>query len=320
MRALLATDGADPLVKCVEVPEPAPARDEAVIAVEAFSINRGETFLLEQPRVGWRPGKDIAGRVVRAASDGTGPRAGARVVGHPGQGGWAELAAVPTAALAALPVEIDSETAAALPLAGLTALRLLRAAGPLAGCRVLLTGASGGVGHFVSEVAGSVGAEVTAVSASPERAERLRALGAAHVVHDVEHAEPPFDVALESGGGRSLARAFGLLARGGRLIWFGQASRKPSELDFFSHFAQTGAIIRHFHYEDSAIPLSRDLATLVRLVATGRLHPELGLVADWSESAAAVRDLRDRRLRGKAGLRIGRPAARSSIPTRGVRS
>ena len=227
---------------------------------------------------------------------------------------------MPTAALVTLPVAINSETAAALPLAGLTALRLLRAAGPLAGCRVLLTGASGGVGHFLTELATSVGAEVTAVSASPERARRLRTLGAAHVVHDVEDAEPPFDVVLGSVGGCSLPQAFGLLAREGRLIWFGQASRQTIELDFFSHFAQTGATMRHFHYEDSAVPVSRDLATLVRLVATGRLHPELGLVADWSESAAAIRDLRGRRIRGKAVLRIGQLTGRSSIPTPGVTS
>ena len=113
--------------------EPAPGRDEAVIAVEAFSINRGETFLLERLASGWRSGKDIAGRVVRAASDGSGPPVGDACRRPSRQGGWAELAAVPTAALAALPVDIDSETAAALPLAGLTALRLLRAAGPSPG-------------------------------------------------------------------------------------------------------------------------------------------------------------------------------------------
>src|SRR5919201_2957968 len=65
-----------------EVPEPEPAADEALVAVEAYSINRGETFLLEHPRDGWRPGQDVAGRVERAAADGSGPRAGARVVAH----------------------------------------------------------------------------------------------------------------------------------------------------------------------------------------------------------------------------------------------
>ena len=74
----------------------------------------------------------------------------------------------------------------------------------------------------------------------------------------------------------------------GKLIWFGQASRKPVELDFFSYFAQTGVTIRHFSYEDSEVPDGVDLETLVRLVATGRLHPELGVIADWSQTAATI--------------------------------
>ena len=150
-----------------EAPEPTTAPDEALVRVEAFSINRGETFLLERPRHDWRPGRDISGRVIRAAADGSGPAPGARVVGHPQQGGWAQLAGVPSTALAVLPDVIDVAQAAALPLAGLTALRLLRASGAVAGLRVLLTGASGGVGHYVTELASAAGASVTAVSASP---------------------------------------------------------------------------------------------------------------------------------------------------------
>jgi len=160
----------DGQARLTDVDEVSPAAGEAVIAVEAFSVNRGETFLLEDPPVGWRPGKDIAGRVVRVASDGTGPRAGTRVVGHPPSHGWAERAAVCAGALVELPDEVPTVTAAALPLAGLTALRLLRAAGPLIGRRLLITGASGGVGHYVTELAIASGAEVTAVSASPPTA------------------------------------------------------------------------------------------------------------------------------------------------------
>ena len=227
------TDGSDPLVERGEAPDPATAPDEALIQVEAFSINRGETFLLERPRHGWRPGRDVSGRVMPRGRRRSGPAAGARVVGHPQHGGWAQLAAVPSTALAVLPDQIDVVQAAALPLAGLAALRLLRASGAVAGLRVLLTGASGGVGHYVTELAAAAGASVTAVSGSPERAERLLALGAADVVQRLDDARGPYDVALESVGGRSLPRALKLLAKGGRLLWFGQASRTPSELDFF---------------------------------------------------------------------------------------
>ncbi|HTX08859.1 MAG TPA: zinc-binding dehydrogenase [Solirubrobacteraceae bacterium] len=304
MLALLPTDGSDPLVALGEEFPPPAAPDEALIQVEAFSINRGETFLLERPRGGWRPGRDVSGRVIRAAADGSGPAAGERVVGHPRQAGWAQLAAVPSAALAVLPDDVDMVSAAALPLAGLTALRLLRASDSVAGLRVLLTGASGGVGHYVTELASAAGASVTAISASPERAERLRALGAADVVSSLEDATGPYDVAFESVGGDSLTQALKLLAKGGRLIWLGQASRMPSQLDFFDFFGQTGATIRHFDHDDSTVPDSRDLATLVRLVASDRLHPEIGVVADWTQTASLLADLRERRVRGNAVLRI----------------
>jgi NADPH2:quinone reductase len=304
MRALLPTDGTPPLVALADVPEPAPASDEAIVAVDAFSINRGETFLLERPTEHWRPGKDVAGRVVRSAADGSGPPAGARVVGHPPRSGWAERVAVPTAKLAALPAELTAETAAALPLAGLTALRMLRVTGPLAGLRVLLTGASGGVGHYFTELASAAGAAITAVTAAPERGARLRELGATRVIQDLGDAGGPFDVVLESVGGRSLPRAFSLLRAGGSLIWFGQAGRQPAELDFPAHFPQSGATIRYFHYEDSDIPVTRDLDTLIRLVRSGRLHPELGRIADWRETAAVLDDLRERRIRGNAVLRV----------------
>ena len=238
------------------------------------------------------------------ARDGSGPAVGERVVGHPPQAGWAQLAAVPTSSLAALPEAVSLEVAAALPLAGLTGLRLLRASGPLAGSRMLITGASGGVGHYVTELAAAAGAAVTVVTGSSQRAERLLALGAIAAVRDLDEARGPFDVVLESVGGDSLPRALGLLVPHGALIWFGQASREPVTLDFFAYFAQTGATIRHFHYEDTDVCDARDLQTLVRLVATGRLHPELGVVADWAQTADTIDALQARRIRGNAVLTI----------------
>src|ERR671931_2327634 len=215
-----------------DVAEPSPAPNEALVTVEAYSVNRGEIFLLEAPRDGWRPGQDVAGRVERAATDGSGPAAGTRVVAHVPAGGWAQRVAAPTDALAALPDAVATTAASTLGVAGLTALRLLREAGSVAGRRVLLTGASGGVGHFVVELAAAQGALVTAVSASPERGERLLALGAAEVVHHVEDAEGPFDVAFESVGGRSLETAIARMAEHGTVIWFGRASGEPAKLDF----------------------------------------------------------------------------------------
>ncbi|MFC7986716.1 zinc-binding dehydrogenase [Streptomyces sp. NPDC057336] len=303
MQRLIPTGEAARPVAFAETPQPVPAPAEVLIKVEAFAPNRGETFLLEQPRPELLPGKDIAGLVVQAAADGSGPGIGTRVVGHPAQGGWAEYAAVPTHSLAVLPDSVDSARAAALPLAGITALRLLSTAGSPAGRRVLLTGASGGVGHYVAELAVGAGAELTAVTATPARGARLSELGA-DVVHEVAAARGPFDVVLESTGGPDLAIALSKVRPGGTLVWFGQASRTPVCLDFFQLLGGPERVtIQHFHY--AGAPYGSDLAALVRLVEQGRLHPEIDRVADWGKTAETLVDLRERRIRGKAVLLTG---------------
>jgi NADPH:quinone reductase-like Zn-dependent oxidoreductase len=111
---------------------------------------------------------------------------------------------------------------------------------------------------------------------------------------------------LESIGGKSLPTALARLAPRGTLIWFGQASRTPATLDFFDFFAgPESATLRHFHYEHFDTSFGEDLATLVDLVERGRLHPEIGVVADWADTASVLDRLRDRQVRGNAVLTIG---------------
>jgi NADPH:quinone reductase-like Zn-dependent oxidoreductase len=304
MRAWIPTGRpAEPLERH-DVEEPVPAPGKVLVTVEAYSPNRGETFLLESPHQGWRPGKDVAGTVVATGPGVTWPEVGARVVAHPESGGWAERVVVPTTRLAVLPDDISAVVAAALPLAGLTALRLLRVCGPLPGKTVLITGASGGVGHYFVELAAAQGAIVTAVSSSPERGLRLRELGAADVVHDVTDTTGPFDVVIESVGGDVLPAAWARLAGRGLLVWLGQASRKPVTLDFFDWSGAESGTLRKFSYADSDSGEDTDLATLVRLVRAGRLHPEIGEVRSWTDTAAAVADLLARKVRGNIVLTV----------------
>jgi NADPH:quinone reductase-like Zn-dependent oxidoreductase len=287
-----------------ETAEPKAAPNEAIVAVEAYSVNRGETFLLERPPDGWRPGKDVAGTVLTAAADGSGPAEGTRVVAHPPKSGWAQRVAVATSSLATLSDDVDASTAAALPLAGLAAMRLLRTAGSVIGSRLLVTGASGGVGHYLVELATSAGAEVTAVTATTQRGARLRELGATTVTA-VADAEGWFDVGLESVGGGSMAAMRRKVRPDGQLIWFGQASRTPMSLDFFDWIdGGAGAPITQFHYVNSRKSDGEDLATLVRLVRQGRLHPEIGCVGPWELTADVIDDLRSRRVRGNAVLEV----------------
>jgi NADPH:quinone reductase-like Zn-dependent oxidoreductase len=287
-----------------EVAEPVAAPGEVIMAVEAYSPNRGETFLVEAPPAGWRPGKDVAGTVVAVGTGVTSVDVGQRIVAHPEHSGWAERVAVPVERTAGLPGSISSRVAAALPLAGLTALRLARLVGALPGRSILLTGASGGVGHYFVELAAGAGAQVTALSSSPERGQRLLALGAEDVITDLGQAAGPFDVVVDSIGGSNFQAVWGLLRSRGLFVWMGQASRTRPTIDFFDWRGGANATLRKFLYSESDISDGADLATLVRLVSDGRLHPEIASVTDWSNTPAVLSDLLGRRIRGNAVLEV----------------
>ena len=175
----------------------------------------------------------------------------------------------------------------------------------LSGKRAIVTGGSSGIGIETARALASAGAEVTAITGSPERGGRLTELGASAVLRSVTDASGPFDVVLESVGGDSMAAGLQRLRPGGLLIWFGQASRQPATVSFFDLlYGATSATIQHFSYADSPVPYADDLAILVRLVAAGRLHPEIGRIAGWAETGAVLTDLRERRIRGNAVLTI----------------
>ena len=289
-----------------DVEEPSAAENEAIVEVRAFSLNRGELRLLASRPEGWRPGEDISGVVVRAASDGSGPREGERVVGLVDQGGWAQRVSVPTERLAVLPEGVGFTEVASLPIAGLTALRALRVGGPLLGRRVLVTGASGGVGRLAVQLAFRAGARVSGVAASPERAEGLSELGAKEVVSDIEDLGDSFDLILESVGGHSLAAVLRLVAPDGTVVMFGNSSGEPSEVAFGSVLASPRAKLYAFFVYASADKetFGEDLALLVSLVASGDLIPQVGYGAGWRELARAVEALGERRIKGKAVLRV----------------
>jgi hypothetical protein len=160
MRAYVGTPSGPELRR---VPDPQAAPNEVLVQVEAFSINRGELGLFAGRPDGWRPGQDIAGRVLAPAADGSGPPSGARVVAMVEFGGWAQRVAVPVERLTPLPDTVEAGQAAGFGIAGLTALRALRRGAGLLGAQVLITGASGGVGTFAVQLAAAGGAEVTAL-------------------------------------------------------------------------------------------------------------------------------------------------------------
>jgi NADPH2:quinone reductase len=287
-----------------DLPEPQPGEHDVVVEVAAYAINRGELALLAQRPDGWRPGQDVAGVVRAAAADGSGPPVGSRVVGLADGGGWSERVAVPSHRVAVLPDAVSFAQAAALPVAGLTALRALRTGGPLLGGRVLVTGASGGVGSFAVQLARVAGALVTAHVSGPSRAEPVRALGAAAVVTAIGRDSGPFDLVVDGVGGSVLTEALRRLAPGGSLTAYGVASGQRSDIAFydFAAAAPGGRLQGFFLYRSGEQTFGEDLAALAELVADGRLSPQLGVVRDWSETVAAVAALRARQVTGKVVL------------------
>jgi NADPH:quinone reductase len=290
------------------VPDPVPDRGEAIVRVRAISLNRGEVRRSTMATAGWRPGWDLAGHVERAAADGSGPQVGARVVGLLPEGAWAEHVAVPTPALAELPAKVTFSQAATFPVAGLTALHALGKNGPLLARRVLVTGATGGVGDFAVQLARLGGAHVTATARRGDQVPALRQLGAHEVtVGDEIPPSPKYDLIVESVGGRTLGTALAALQRGGVCVTLGVSASADVTFDARTFFA-TGRSVLYGLYlftELGSEPASVGLRRLADLAAAGQLAPHISVERPWGEIAQVAADLIARKYPGKAVLTVG---------------
>jgi NADPH:quinone reductase-like Zn-dependent oxidoreductase len=304
MRALVSRRE-PPYVELAEVTEPEPGSDHAVVSVRAISLNRGEVRRLERMTPGTIAGWDLAGTVTWPATDGSGPKAGARVVGLKPVGAWAEQVAVPAEYLAALPDGISFEQAATLPVAGLTALRALEIGGYVVGKRVLVTGASGGVGRFAIQLAKLAGAHVTAIA---RRSEGLAELGADEVLPELSTGGDTFDVILDAIGGPVLGAALQRVAPRGNVISFAATVGEPVSFPTRELFSRAPGAQLHGLYIFDELGHTRsaaaDLGRLADLVAAGRLDPQIDVTLPWTEATAAIQALLDRRVAGKAVLTV----------------
>jgi NADPH:quinone reductase-like Zn-dependent oxidoreductase len=308
MRALVADRSSDSGVSLREAPEPHPRPDEALVEVRAVSLNRGEIRRLPQRQEGTIPGWDVAGVIAAEAADGSGPKAGTRVVALADEGGWAERVAVPTSRLATLPDDVSFEAASTLPVAGLTAIRALEVGGPLLGRRVLITGAAGGVGRFAIQLAHRAGAHVTGVVRNRERGEGLEELGADELITELAPEGEPYDLLLESVGGASLAAALTRVAALGTVVAFGASSPEPTTFDVSSFYGRGGPRLyglRVFHELEFHGSAERDFKLLIDELAAGRLDPQIGLTGSLWEPDDAIKALLDRQVAGKAVLSAG---------------
>ncbi|MFD8542230.1 zinc-binding dehydrogenase [Streptomyces sp. NPDC059649] len=307
MRALVVDHTSPGHLSLTDVPAPRPAAHEALVRVEAVSLNFGEVLEATRPEMpdGTVLGWDAAGVVVQAAADGSGPAEGERVV-TVGETGWAELRATPAALLGTAPKDADPGALSTVPVAGLSALHVLRRMGSLLGRRVMVTGASGGVGRYAVQLAARAGAHVVAISRNPAQADGLRALGAHEVHPEPAAVEQPVSAVLDNVGGPHLVDAFASLSAGGTLFSVGRSSEVDAML---SPEALLGTEGRHdrsirtfFLFADPSTDFSADLTWLAGEIAAGRLDPGISWRGSWTRHAEAVQVLLDRRLHGKAVL------------------
>jgi len=296
-----------PYPELVETANPEPLRNEALVRVGAFSLNRGEVLDLRGAAAGAEIGWDLAGTVESVAADGSGPPAGARVFGIVRRGAWAELVAVPTSQLALTPAAVSDTGAATLPTAGLTALRSLELGGLLVAKRVLVTGATGGVGRYAVQLAALAGADVTALVRDVERsAERLNSLGADRVVDTVGG---DFDLVIDAVGGTTFATAIEHLAPRGLVVNLATGSADEVVSFRASRFDRAaGASIQTFNLLDDLThgDTAADLARLAELVHLRKLEAPVELEAPWQDVRRAIDALLAREIIGKAVLHVNR--------------
>jgi NADPH2:quinone reductase len=289
------------------VPDPVADRSEAVVRLKALSLNRGEVRRAGMAAAGWRPGWDLAGTVERAAADGSGPRVGARVVGLLGEGAWAERVAVPTHALAELPDKVTFSQAATFPVAGLTALYALAKRGSLLARRVLVTGATGGVGDFATQFARLAGAHVTASVRRDDQGALVRQAGAHEVVvGDEIPATPKYDLVIDSVGGRTLGTALAALERGGVCVTLGVSASTEVTFDARTFFVSGRTTLYGFYLfvELGNDPAGDGLRRIADLVAAGQVAPRISLERSWTDIGQVAQDLMARRFPGKAVLTL----------------
>jgi NADPH:quinone reductase-like Zn-dependent oxidoreductase len=302
-------------LRLAEVEKPAPDADEALVKVLAISVNpadwhsmRGKPLFSRLTLGLVRPkhkilGVDIAGQVEAVDSAVTRFRPGdevyANLLDH-GYGGFAEYVSVPGDVMSLKPANLSFEEAAAVPMAGVTALQGLRHHGELKpGQKVLINGASGGVGHFAVQIATSFGAEVTGVT-STRNIDLVRSLGADHVVDymttDFARTGLLYDLILDTVGNRSVPDLRLALAEGGKAAVSG----------FTSMAKLMGVSLRGGKdiATVSAHVTTKDLELLSELIEAGKVRPQIDRRYPFAEIPAAIAYLEQGRARGKVVVRV----------------
>ncbi|WP_428483251.1 zinc-binding dehydrogenase [Rhodopila sp.] len=288
------------------------ALGEITVRVSAISLNRGEVRrALTITETGTTPGWDFAGVVEQTSGTPGAPKVGTRVVGILPVGAWAERVHAPLNAIAVIPEGVTDAQAASLPVAGLTALHALRKDGLLLGRKVLVDGATGGVGQIAIQLAAASGAQVYSHIRRQAQRDLVEASSTGGVVVgetlEAARGSGPFDFILDSVGGSALSAALTMLRRNGVCVTVGVTEGAPVTFDSAVFLRTSGASLHSIVLGDDIAatePAADGLALLLRLVEHGRVKPSIGIEAPWTEIATVARQLVERAFTGKAVLHL----------------
>ena len=323
MKAIVqAKYGSPDVLELQDIEKPVVKDDEVLVRVRAASANpadwhfmRGLPYIM-RPQAGLgKPkngvlGRDIAGQVEAVGKDVTGFRPGDEVFGNPEAGGFAEYTAVSEGALGLKPANLTFEQAAAVPLAALTALQGLRDEGQVQPeHKVLIIGASGGVGTFAVQIAKSFGADVTGVC-STRNVELVRSLGADHVIdytqEDFTQSGQKYDLIFQLAGTRSPVGLRLALTPKGTLVlssgesggrWIGPVDRIVKAVVLSPFVSQKlGTFLMK--------PTRDDLQFLKELIEAGKVTPVIDRTYPLSEVPEAIRYLEEGHARGKVVVTV----------------
>jgi NADPH:quinone reductase-like Zn-dependent oxidoreductase len=323
MKAIVYTQYGAPsdVLHFKEVERPTPSDNEVLIKVHAASINAAEWHLVRADPFLARlstgllkpnktiPGADVAGRVAAVGSSVTLFRPGDEVFGDVSACGWgafAEYVCAHETALALKPANLTFEQAAAVPLAGVTALQGLRDTGRIQpGHKVLINGASGGVGMFAVQIAKSFGAEVTGVC-STQKVDMVRSLGADQVIdytqEDVTQNGQQYDLILDAAAYRSFFKYRRALSPTGIYVLVGGSTPRLFQTMILGPLvsmlgSKTFASLM-------ARPNQQDLGFMKALLEAGKVTPVIDRCYPLSETAAALRYLEERHVQGKVVITV----------------
>jgi len=322
MKAIVYTEyGSPDVLEFKEVVKPTPKNDEVLVKVYAVSANaadlhllRADPFLVRLSSGFLKPkhtilGSDIAGRVEAIGSNVKEFKLGDEVFGDISAGGWggfAEYVCAREDALVLKPANLSFEEAAAVPMAAVTALQGLRSKGGIQpGQKVLINGASGGVGVFAVQIAKALGAEVTGVC-STRNVDIVRSIGADHVIdytkEDFTQNGHCYDLILAANGYHSISDYKRVLTPQGTYVMTGGAMAQLSEVMLKGPWISMTGSQKMGNL--LAKPNKQDLSFIKDLLESGKVKPVIDRCYPLSEVADAIRYLEEGHAQGKVVITV----------------